>query len=110
MLAVITIYFSKNNIFFVLSCAHTNNIIFAFSPAGLGFKNFKKSLNFLLQTVCFKIKQTAFMFFILKLKGLNKFKNLLTKRFIKQNIDIIKVIDLNKNPYNGCRSSALRRV
>jgi ribosomal protein S11 len=110
MLALITVYFSKNNIFFILSCAHTNNIIFAFSPVSLGFKNFKKNLGQILQIICNKIKQTNFRFFILKLKGFDKFRSILIKRFIKQNIDIIKIIDINKNPFNGCRNNALRRV
>ena len=111
MVGIIKIHFARNNIFFTLSCTHRKKLIFSYSARELGFINFKKNFIPIIVEGCFRIKQkNDFKFFILKIKGLNKSRNLLIKQMFKLNIPVIKIIDLNITPFNGCRVSCKRRI
>jgi hypothetical protein len=42
MLGTIQVYFTKNNIFFVLSCSGTSQVKAVYSSTGLGFKKIRR--------------------------------------------------------------------
>jgi len=110
MVGIITVYFARNNFFFTLSCGCSKKLIFSYSLAQLGFANLKKNSTQIVANVCARIKQTNYKFFILKIKGLTKIRNLLLKQIIKSNAVVIKIVDTNITPFNGCRSNAKRRI
>jgi ribosomal protein S11 len=110
MVGIIAVYFARNNFFFTLSCNRNKKLIFSCSLTQLGFADLKKSSAQIVVDVCNRVKQTNYNFFILKIKGLTKIRNLLLKQMIKSNVTIIKIVDTNITPFNGCRSNAKRRI
>jgi ribosomal protein S11 len=110
MIGIITVYFARNNFFFTLSCGCSKKLIFSYSLTQLGFTNLKKNSTQIVIDVCNRVKQTNYKFFILKIKGLTKLRNLLLKQMIKSDVVIIKTLDTNITPFNGCRPSAKRRI
>jgi len=109
-LGILTIYFSRNNIFFVLNCAQTNILYFSTSTKKMGFVNLKKDLFISLYQLFSIIKSSKFKFFVLKIKGFNKLRSLLIKQLLKFNLNIIKIIDLNIISFNGCCFSKKRCI
>ena len=107
---LIVLNFSQNNIFFALSCTKTKKTVFNNSSRQLGFKNYKKDSIQIIYEICSMIKQSDFKFFILKITGLNKLRNTFIKQMIRFNLNIIKTLDLNTKPFNGCRLRKKRRI
>jgi ribosomal protein S11 len=110
MLGIITVYFARNNFFFTLSCGCSKKLIFSYSLTQFGFINLKKNSTQIVIDICSRVKQTNYKFFILKIKGLTKLRNLLLKQMVNSNVVIIKILDINITPFNGCKSSAKRRI
>jgi ribosomal protein S11 len=110
MVGILTFYFARNNFFFTLSCSCSKKLVFSYSLAQLGFANLKKNSTQIVTDICNRVKQTNYKFFVLKIKGLTKLRNLLLKQMIKSNVAIIKILDINITPFNGCRPNAKRRI
>jgi ribosomal protein S11 len=109
-LGVITVYFSRNNVFFTLSCVQTKIITFNLSATQLGFRNLKKDSIQIIQQIAMTINESKFNIFVLKIRGINKLRNLLIKQMIKFNLNIVKIVDINVIPFNGCRLTKKRRI
>ena len=77
MLGVIQVYFTKNNIFFVLSCSSTNQVKAIYSSTGLGFKKIRREALQIIQEAAKKIKHHSFKAFVVKIRGFSRFRNLL---------------------------------
>jgi len=110
MLGTVQIFFAKNNIFFVVSCSGTNKVKAIYSATGLGFRKIRRESLQIIQEAAKKIKRHSFKFFVIKIRGLSRFRNLLVKEFLKSRLNIVKVIDVTNVAFNGCRPSARRRV
>ena len=110
MLGVISIYFKSNNIFFILSCATTGSVLKTFSCSNLGFSKLKREALQIIQEAGYRVKQERFKIFILKLRGYNRFRSLVLKEFLKFRLNIVKIVDLNIIPFNGCKPNKQRRI
>jgi ribosomal protein S11 len=110
MLGTIQVYFTKNNIFFVLSCSGTSQVKAVYSSTGLGFKKIRREALQIIQEAAKQIKRYPFKVFILKIRGFSRFRNLLVKEFLKNRLNVIKVIDVTNVAFNGCRAPARRRI
>ena len=110
MLGVIQVYFTKNNIFFVISCSSTNKVKGVYSSTGLGFKKIRREALQIIQEAVKRIKRHSFKVFVVKIRGFSRFRNLLVKEFLKNRLNIVKVIDVTNVAFNGCRPPARRRI
>jgi ribosomal protein S11 len=110
MLGIIQVHFTKNNIFFVLSCCATNKVKAVYSSTSLGFRKVRREALQIIQEVAKKLKRHPFKVFVVKIRGFSRFRNLLIKEFLKNRLNIIKVVDLTNVAFNGCRPSARRRI
>jgi len=110
MLGTIQIHFTKNNIFFVLSCTSTNKVKAVYSSTGLGFNKIRREALQIIQEAAKRIKRYPFKIFVVKIRGFSRFRNLLVKEFLKNRINIVKVVDVANVAFNGCRPSARRRI
>jgi len=110
MLGTIQVYFTKNNIFFVLSCSSTDKVKAVHSSTGLGFKKIRREALQIIQEAAKNIKRHPFKTFVLKIRGFSRFRNLLVKEFLKNRLNIVKIVDVTNVAYNGCRPPARRRI
>jgi ribosomal protein S11 len=110
MLAIIHVYFTKNNIFFVLRCSVTNKVKIVLSSKVLGFSKPRREVLQVIQEAILKIKNAGFEFFVLKIKGFSRSRSLLLKEFLKNRVNIIKIIDVGGTAFNGCRLPNRRRI
>jgi hydroxymethylglutaryl-CoA reductase len=59
MLGIIQVHFTKNNIFFVLSCCATNKVKAVYSSTSLGFRKVRREALQIIQEVAKKIETTS---------------------------------------------------
>ena len=66
MLGTIQVYFTKNNIFFVLSCSGTSQVKAVYSSTGLGFKKIRREALQIIQEAAKELNATHLKFLCLK--------------------------------------------
>lgn len=85
-----------------------------FSSGSLGLKGFRKTSPLAakhLATVLFeRTKNYADKAFILKIKGINTIKKALLKYIGLRGLNIIKLEELSRIPFNGCRPQKKRKL
>lgn len=110
---IIFISVSKNNIIISITNMH-GLIIDWFSSGCLKLKGFRKSsplaAKLVAQTLNERIKNYEKQNFILKIKGFGFLKKMLLKYIATYNFNIIKLYDITKIAFNGCKAKKKRKL
>ena len=111
--AVLSVLFTKNNIFCTFSSLEGKTLN-SISIGSNKVKNLKKTTNltifFLIKNLNKLIEKHKIFYLYLKLKGMNKNKNLLFKNLKKIHSNILFIQNKNKIAYGGCKIAKIRKV
>ena len=111
--AVLSVLFTKNNIFCTISDLEGKTLS-SVSTGSKKSKGLKKTTNLtifsLIKDMNKSIKKLEISYLYLRLKGLSKNKNLFFKLFKNIKCSLLLIQSKNKTAYGGCKVSKIRKV
>lgn len=110
---VLSILFTKNNIFCTFSTLEGKTLN-SISLGSKKIKGLKKITNltifFLIKDLNKLIQKEEIFYIYLKLKGVNKYKNLFFKNLKNIQSTILFIQNKNKIAYGGCKVAKIRKI